>query len=68
MNHQEYKRKRVMDLMHEIETKRNRYHRKENFECAFPELTEKIWAVLDSKQEQKLSYLIEELNKLSDTF
>lgn len=64
----EYYRQRMMALMNEVEVKRNRYHRKENFEVTFPELTEEIWKALDSKNVRALMFLTEKLNKLSDSF
>jgi len=67
MNNIQYQKDRILIIMAEIEDKRNRYHSpKMSFECAFPELTKEIWKVMDTKK--NLAFMVEKLNKLSDTF
>lgn len=72
MNQREYYKSRIIALMADIEIKRNRYNKAANFEVAFPELTETIWNTIDasykSGKHRQLMHLVEQLNKLSDTF
>jgi len=63
----QYRKNQILALMAEIENKRNRYHSpKMSFECAFPNLTKEIWKAMDIKK--NLAFMVEKLNKLSDTF
>lgn len=63
-----YYKLRIMGLMHNIEVLHNRYNTKATFEVAFPELTEEIWNAIDKSDVRKMMHLVEQLNKLSDTF
>lgn len=68
MNLIEYYKSRILALMADVEQRRNRYHRKETFECTYSELTERIWTAIDSKDKRALIILNAELCKLADSF